>query len=433
MIGGTNFAVSRHVGAPGRRASLGRRAARRRMGTAAAALVIVPSAMVGLLSGSAGASTAGQVSNFTGAGISEPYGITAGPNGSLWFANFGDSSIGEISTTGVVSNFTDPSISEPVGITAGPNGALWFTNYGNSSIGEITTAGVVSNFTDSSISRPTGITTGPDDALWFTNQGNSSIGRVTTLGSVSNFTNASIVSPYAITSGPNGELWFTNQSPSGSSSIGEISIGGSVSSFTNPQLTNPYGIVADGSSLWITNLPGGAGGSDAIEKMSSSGTVTHVYTDPSMIEPAAIAVGSDGALWFVNNGNASIGRITTSGTVSNYTDPTIDGPIWIAAGSDGALWFSNQTNSSIGRITTSVTPEIKSFSPTSGAAKQKVTITGKNLAGASAAAVNGTKEKIVSDSATQIVMKIKAGTTTGPITVTTPAGTATSASNFLVS
>ena len=198
VIGGTSFAVAGDVGAPGRRLS----AVRRRVGLATAALVILPGALVGLLAGSAGASTAGTVSNYTGTGIDEPYGIVAGPNGSLWFANFGNSSIGEISTTGAVSNFTDPTIDEPVDITAGPNGALWFTNYGDSTIGEITTAGLVSNFTDASISHPTGITTGPDGALWFANQGNNSIGRITTSGSVSNFTNAGIVSPYDITPGP---------------------------------------------------------------------------------------------------------------------------------------------------------------------------------------------------------------------------------------
>jgi virginiamycin B lyase len=404
-----------------------------RLGTWGALVVAVPVLAVGFVAGPAGAGTVGKVSSFAGGGTDDPYGITAGPNGSLWFANFGNNSIGEVSTTGVVSNFTDPSIDEPVGITAGPNGALWFANFGNNSIGEITTTGVVSNFTDSTISKPIDITPGSDGALWFTNQGNNSIGRITTAGSVSNFTHAGIVSPYAITAGPNNSLWFTNQAPGGTSAIGEISVSGSVSIFTNSSITNPYGITADGASLWFTNLPGGSGGSNAIEKMSSTGTVTHTYTDPTLSSPAAIAVGSDGDLWFVNNTNNSIGRITTSGTISNYTDPSIDMPIWIAAGSDGALWFSNNATDSVGQITSAVTPEVKSFTPSSGAVGQKVTVTGKNLDGATAAAVNGTKAKIVSDSATQIVIKVKAGTTTGPITVTTPAGTATSATSFTVS
>ena len=117
----------------------------------------------------------------------------------------------------------------------------------------------------------------------------------------------------------------------------------------------------------------------------------------------SIATGSDGALWFVNNGNGSIGQITTAGVISNFTAATVSGPIWIAAGSDGALWFTNNSDTSVGRITTNVTPDAKSFTPTSGPIGQNVTITGKNLSGATKVTFNGTKAKIVSDTATQIV------------------------------
>src|SRR5664280_201393 len=56
------------------------------------------------------------------------------------------------------------------------------------------------------------------------------------------------------------------------------------------------------------------------------------YTDPRISVPGGIAVGLDGALWFTNDVNIAIGRISTSGVVSNYTDPSIDGPIGIAVG-----------------------------------------------------------------------------------------------------
>lgn len=47
---------------------------------------------------------------------------------------------------GVVKTYSDPSISGPNGITAGPDGALWFTNSANNSIGRITTGGRVTNY-----------------------------------------------------------------------------------------------------------------------------------------------------------------------------------------------------------------------------------------------------------------------------------------------
>jgi len=45
--------------------------------------------------------------------------------------------------------------------------------------------------------------------------------------------------------------------------------------------------------------------------------------------------------------------MTTNGTPSTYTSDTIDYVFSITSGSDGALWFTNAGNNSIGRITTS--------------------------------------------------------------------------------
>ena len=75
--------------------------------------------------------------------------------------------------------------------------------------------------------------------------------------------------------------------------------------------------------------------------------------------PQGIAVGPDGALWFTNEADHSIGRITLHGVVSSYTDPSIAAPTGITSGPDGALWFLNGTGS-IGRI--SVNGAVTSFS-----------------------------------------------------------------------
>jgi streptogramin lyase len=79
------------------------------------------------------------------------------------------------------------------------------------------------------------------------------------------------------------------------------------------------------------------------------------YKASSIDKPGGIVAGPDGALWFVNDGNGSIGRITTAGKVTKYTFTGMDascglGAQCITAGPDGALWFCN--GDSIGRITT---------------------------------------------------------------------------------
>jgi hypothetical protein len=77
-------------------------------------------------------------------------------------------------------------------------------------------------------------------------------------------------------------------------------------------------------------------------------------------------------------------------------------------------------------------PTISSFTPASGPVGTVVTITGTALAGASAVLFHGTSASFTVDLPTQITATVPAGATTGPIQVTTPGGTATSATSFVV-
>ena len=122
---------------------------------------------------------------------------------------------------------------------------------------------------------------------------------------------------------------------------------GTVTNYTDPSISGPTDIVTgpDGA-LWFTNA-----NNDSIGRITTSGAVTN-YTGPGLSSPGNIVVGPDGALWFTNFSNNSIGRITTTGVITNYTGPNIDRPDGITVGPDGALWFTNLNNCSIGRITT---------------------------------------------------------------------------------
>jgi virginiamycin B lyase len=98
--------------------------------------------------------------------------------------------------------------------------------------------------------------------------------------------------------------------------------------------------------MWFTNVA-----NNSIGRITTSGVVTD-YTSPTINSPDSITAGPDGALWFTNDHGNSIGRITTSGVITNYTSSTIAAPDAITAGPDGAVWFTNSGNDSIGRITT---------------------------------------------------------------------------------
>ena len=69
---------------------------------------------------------------------SQPNGITAGPDGDLWFTETGGNKIGRITTAGSIAEFPVPtSGSFPRGIAAGPDGNLWFTEFASSKIGKL--------------------------------------------------------------------------------------------------------------------------------------------------------------------------------------------------------------------------------------------------------------------------------------------------------
>jgi IPT/TIG domain len=86
----------------------------------------------------------------------------------------------------------------------------------------------------------------------------------------------------------------------------------------------------------------------------------------------------------------------------------------------------------IGVGTPSLSPTIVAFSPTSGAVGAPVTISGTGFVGATGVAFNGVAATYKVASATQISTAVPAGATSGSISVTTPGGTAASASNFTV-
>jgi virginiamycin B lyase len=122
---------------------------------------------------------------------------------------------------------------------------------------------------------------------------------------------------------------------------------GAVTPYTDPGISFPLAItVGPDGAMWFTNS-----GNNSIGRITTDGIVSD-YTDPNILNPGGIAVGSDGALWFTNYGNNSIGRITTAGVISTYTDPSIPEAGPITAGPDGALWFTSDDGHSIGRITT---------------------------------------------------------------------------------
>jgi len=289
-----------------------------------------------------------------------PGGITAGPDGNLWFVEFGFddhqnrsfAAIARMTPDGVITEFPTPAADAGFfGIAAGPDGNIWFTESDGNKIGRMTTAGVLSEFPiPTADSFPLGITAGPDGNLWFTEPRGNSIGRITTDGVVTGeFPIPTPVSnPGDITAGPDGALWFTEQR---TGKVGRITTQGTIFEITVPNADSfmsflSFGIVTgpDGN-LWFsvgTN----------IARMTRYGEITEFPFGGTL--QGSIASGPDGNLWVPTDDIVNpVARVTTAGVMTGIPFPTqSDFGSDIAAGPDGNLWVTEQTAGAIARITT---------------------------------------------------------------------------------
>jgi virginiamycin B lyase len=127
--------------------------------------------------------------------------------------------------------------------------------------------------------------------------------------------------------------------------------------------------VGPDSALWFTNNNSGY-----IGRITTTGTITQYSTGTTGGGcPQGITTGPDGNLWFIETCGDSgspggyIGRSTPSGAVSHFSAPSVNSQMSeIALGPDGNLWFSDGGTSSIGRIipgnSLTAAPNITEFS-----------------------------------------------------------------------
>jgi streptogramin lyase len=281
---------------------------------------------VGKITTSGQASAFGQSNGLTA--NSQPSAITVGPDGNIWFTESGNgasapSAIGMISpsdpthtihqfTTGLTPN------SGPEGITAGPDGNLWFVEAAASKIGKITTAGVITEYGTANglaaNSRPWAITKGPDGNLWFTQQvagPNSGIGMITTAGAISDFGTSQGLPPtsvpYAITAGPGGKIWFTDFGRNKNGQIGTVDPASHVITELptalqgNPVFQVPGITAGPDGNLWFTVLGSpntNPQGFDQIATFNPQTNTFATYNTTAGAVPMAITSGPDGNVWF---------------------------------------------------------------------------------------------------------------------------------------
>jgi virginiamycin B lyase len=131
----------------------------------------------------------------------------------MWATDPGTDSIWRINQVGAASQYAIHKGSQPFGITNGPDGALWFTETGRNRIGRLTIDGT--SYTEYAVNSPHSglayIIEGSDNALWFTETTANKLGRMQISGQVTNeFPLSPAGSAYGLAQGLDGNFYFTD-------------------------------------------------------------------------------------------------------------------------------------------------------------------------------------------------------------------------------
>jgi streptogramin lyase len=271
----------------------------------------------------------------------EPYGITVGADGNIWFTESAADKIGTVNLEGTFRewplDFFEGSGARD--ITLGSNGHLWFTETNVDLIGRVEPSGRITHYpVPSGFVAVLGIAAAPDGTIWFTESNEASqIGILfPPLGYIEEIALGGVVFPAYIAAGPDGNMWFTGEL---SNQIGRIDPADrSVTYFGVPTETSlPWNIAAgpDGN-MWYTSL-----GGRKIGRITPSGQITEFPIPDGFGSVPGIAPGFDGNMWFVQSDAGLLGAITMDG-VFLPSISTGGFPSEVVAGPDGAMWFTER-------------------------------------------------------------------------------------------
>ena len=273
------------------------------------------------------------------AGISANAGVyhfAIGADGRIWFSEFSTDKVGALTTAGTVTEYTMPALSQPNGITLGPDGNIWTGGYGGVIL-KVTPAGAFTAYPIAG-AHIGPLTVGPDNNIWYTDYGNNKVGFITTGGAITPVTLPAGSSPSGITKGPDGNLWVAD----GSGAILKVTTSGAVTKYS-------AGLTATGSPNEIVTGPDGnmyftepffsGTKNDKIGVITTAGVINEIGTLAPNTLPQALANGADGNVYFTEYSGGKLGRITVSTqTVSEFALGFVYGSSAVIAGPDGHLW-----------------------------------------------------------------------------------------------
>ncbi len=332
----------------------------------------------------------------TNARLHGPRDVAAGPDGSLYIADTLNHRIRRVDPDGIITTVAgnglwwDPSgdggpateaiLDSPWGVSIGPDGSLYIAETGHNRIRRVKPDGIISTVagngtygfagdggpaTDAELRYPLGVAIDLDGNIYIADQGNARIRRVGLDGIITTVAgngtygfagdggpaiDAQLTYPFAVALGPDGSLYIADKSncrirrvdPDGIITTvagnGDFGFGGDGGLATDAQLTNPEGIaIGPDNSIYIADT-----GNQRIRWVRPDGIITTVAGNGTyglsgdngsavfaqLANPAGVATGPDGSI-YIANGNHLVRQVTIPaplyGMTADIQIPSEDG------------------------------------------------------------------------------------------------------------
>ncbi len=297
----------------------------------------------------------------------QPYKLTKGPDGNLWFSESAAAKIGRLTLSGTITEFPlNSGYTNPGTIVTGSDGNLYFGEYHQSpfgpAIGRITTGGAITDIAAPAALDTTAVALAlPHGDVWFSNKANGIVDVAIAA------TPSPIATPIAVhmsgeavglANASNGHVWFTAGYLYGSPSVGQVDTAGNVTqtyALTDPKDSGEkLGVTDANGNFWFVANDGDVPPSpivDVLYEITPAGKVSRYVA--CCHEFNYMTLGPDGAIW-LDAENDIITRVSTTGQVSHITyNPNKANPFIldsITTGPDDNLWFTEQNGDAIDRM-----------------------------------------------------------------------------------
>jgi sugar lactone lactonase YvrE len=271
-------------------------------------------------------------SGITGYGLHESWAMTIDSSGDVWAAN--DETQGINNNLGSVSEFTNSGaplsgslgfdaggIYYPEALAADTDGSVWVADYGDSSVTHLTSSGTdaAGPLTSGSIEFPDAIAVDANHNAWVASETTSTITKISADGT--QFTPVNCCDEAAgLAIDASGNIWSANYR---GNSVSLVSSAGTVisSGYTGEGLNHPNGIAVDGSgTVWVTNYRGASftelSGAASTTPGSILSPSTGFGTDAGLLEPYGIAIDASGNVWI--SSFATVPSAGQQGTITEF-------------------------------------------------------------------------------------------------------------------